>query len=642
MRLVFDIETDALLDNCTKVHSLVIKNLDTKQVWSCHGSFANPLEHSPSIRQGLTILSEATELWGHNILEFDLPALKKLCGWSPNPATKVRDTQVCARVIWTDIEDNDFRLKNAGILPGRCVGAYTLEAFGYRLGILKGEYGKTADWSVWTPEMQSYCEQDVAVTEALVNKILSKNYSETCFDLEHEFAQIVAVEMCDRGVRFDEPAAAKLYGQLAGRAEELRNELQRVFPPKTVVYYTAKKQLRREKVVEFNPGSRDHVAERLSELGWKFTDFSDKTGKATIDDDVLSNCTLPEAKPLAELFMVNKRLGYLATGNKALLKYVSNGRIHGRVITNGTVTGRCGHSNPNLGQVPRVGSPFGTESRALFIPSEGLVLVGADASGLELRCLAHYLAPFDGGEYIKLVTEGDVHTFNQGVFGLPPGKPGRQLAKNAIYCIIYGGGDEKLGETLVLLSEDHEAAAQSVPLTESQRKRLSKDGPLTPIREANFKRGMYARSRVLKHLKGYAELTEAVATAVFGPVISVSRTGYKVRDNARGRGYLIGLDGRKLHCRSEHSALNTLLQSAGALLVKKATCIWYRSIREAGIPAWLVLHVHDEIQAESAPDKAEDVGKLFPTAVAEAGRFFKFRCPLTGEYKVGKNWAETH
>lgn len=596
-----------------------------------------------SVGYGLFILDKATELWGHNIIEFDIPALKKLYGWKPPAGCKIRDTQVCASVIWTDIEEMDYKLVKANRMPARLIGYYSLEAFGFRLGVLKGTYGKTADWSKWTPEMQSYCEQDVEVTEALVRKIIAQNYSEECIQLEHDFAETVAADMCRRGVCFDETSAASLFAQLSQRVADLEAELKRSFPPKVVEYVTPKKQIKKTKIIEFNPTSRPQVAERLQGMGWVPTEFTDG-GSVRVDDEVLATIDIPEAKPLAELFMLDKRLGYLATGKNSLLKYVKAGRLHGRVITNGAVTGRCTHSSPNLGQVPRVGSPYGAEFRSLFVASPGFVLVGADASGLELRCMAHYLAPYDGGAYIKLVTEGDVHTFNQGVFGLPPGKHGRNCSKTGIYCLVYGGGDETLGAALVLLDTEHEQAAMLLELDDSEYRRLRKAGPVNARRLANYKRGKYARARIRKHLTGYAKLVDTLAEVVFGPVTYVSQSGFKKRSG--GRGYIIGLDGRRLKARSEHAILNTLFQSAGALLVKKATVLWDRKMTAMGyvrgVDYGLVLHVHDEKQSESRPEIAEINGKTFVESIAEAGRVWNFRCPLTGEYKVGKNWAETH
>jgi DNA polymerase I-like protein with 3'-5' exonuclease and polymerase domains len=621
----------------------VLEDIDTGEQWSCTDACNAPGLFP--LKFGLDKLSAAVELWGHNIVTFDLPALKKVVGWQPREGTVIRDTFLLSTLIWTDIEEFDGPLKAAGTLPGVCFGDHGLKAWGYRLGVLKGSFGETTDWACWSPEMQTYCEQDVRVNVSLVKKVIAKEYSEQAIELEHAFADIVAGRMCRTGVAIDEKGAASLLAELLGKAEALKAQAREAFPPKLVTYYTPVKRQRKQKLVEFNPTSRPQIADRLQELGWVPAVRTDKGG-ITIDDAVLEDAAkqFPIAKPLAELFLVTKRLGYLAFGPSALMNFIGrDGRIHGRVVTNRAVTGRCGHSNPNLGQVPRVGSPYGEQFRKLFRPADGYVFVGADASGLELRCMAHYLAPFDGGTYIKLVTQGDVHTHNQAVFGLPSGKPGRQLAKNAIYCTIYGGGDEKLGETLVGLEGCHEEAAMRVDVPKSVLGRMTKDGrELTDRRVADVKRGMYARERLRRHLTGYAQLVDMVADVVAGPVVEVKASGYKVRDKAKARGFLWGLDGRRLRCRSEHSAMNTLFQSAGALLVKQATVFWDRAVDAEKLDARLVLHVHDEIQAEARPGHAQRVGELFISAIRDAGAHFNFRCPLSGEYKIGDSWAATH
>jgi DNA polymerase I-like protein with 3'-5' exonuclease and polymerase domains len=286
--------------------------------------------------------------------------------------------------------------------------------------------------------------------------------------------------------------------------------------------------------------------------------------------------------------MVQKRIGQLAEGDQAWLKKVGNDdRIHGSVITNGAVTGRATHSNPNMAQVPSVSAPFGTECRTLFHVPQGKSLVGADLSGLELRCLAHYMAKWDGGSYGRTLLEGDIHTVNQNAAGLPT----RNQAKTFIYGFLYGAGAAKIGSIV------GKGAAE----------------------------GQRLKSRFLKQLPALAKLVEAV-------------------QYASNRGYLLGLDGRKLFVRSSHAALNTLLQSAGALIAKQSLVEFDRLVLERG---WsdkvkLVAWIHDEIQVETDEDIAEEVGTLAVRAFELAGTYFGFRIPITGEFRVGRNWAETH
>src|SRR5690606_31621074 len=184
--------------------------------------------------------------------------------------------------------------------------------------------------------------------------------------------------------------------------------------------------------------SRTHIYKRLKDkYNWKPKEFTEK-GTPKVSEEVLESLPYPEAELLNEYLMIQKRISQLAEGHSAWLKMVRpDGRIYGSVITNGAVTGRMTHNSPNLAQVPAVNVPYGKECRSLFTVPDDRVLVGADASGLELRCLAHYMARFDKGAYARELLEGDIHTANQKAAGLPT----RDNAKTFIYAFLYGAGD---------------------------------------------------------------------------------------------------------------------------------------------------------------------------------------------------------
>lgn len=659
MNLLYDIETDGL-DNATVIHSLVIQDLDTGDILS----FCDQPGYDGEILAGLMLLEGADLRVGHNIIDYDEPVIRKLYPkWSPRG--HAFDTLVCSRLIYTNLADTDHKLVRSGRFPARLIGSHSLEAWGQRLGYLKGDFGKTTDWKEWSPEMQEYCVRDVKVNRKLFDEIKAKNYSLEAIELEHRFAKVIS-DMTRHGYGFNEEAGAKLYAELVQKKEEIVSHLRAAVPPKretlkTPAYwigfwperdgeyqFTTKTEAKtvgardirpgpmKVKETPFNPLSRVQVASWLISLGWKPTQRT-ATGQVQIDESTLATVPFEEAKPLAKLFLLQKRIGQLAEGDQAWLKAVRNGRVHCRVNTNGAVTGRCTHHSFNIAQVPRVAvrkdgsliwgeeGDWGTDCRALFRPATpGWVQVGADASGLELRTLAHYLAAYDGGAYAKIVCEGDVHTSNQEAFGLPSGKDGRGKAKNGIYCLIYGGQNEKLGETLGPLADEHEEASKKVAFPGWAKMAMAKRGPVTPERVRAWKRGAYARDRVEKNIVGLGKLIEDVQAA------------------AQARGSLRGLDGRRLHIRSKHAALNTLLQSAGALLVKKATVIWHAKLREACVPFHLLAHVHDEVQAECREEYVKEVGEGFVAALKQAGAEWNFRCPLTGEYKAGTCWADTH
>lgn len=418
--LVFDIEANGLYWDATLVHSIVIINSATGEMFSASSQ-------NGKLAEALTMLESHPLIVGHNVLGYDIPVLRKLYPkW--NPRGHVFDTLNAVRLIYTNIKDLDFRLKDD--FPKKLIGQHKLEAWGHRLGVLKGDFGKTTDWASWSPEMQEYCEQDVRVCLKLYEHILSLGYSPEALALEMEFQKVIT-EQEITGIPFDVKSAEQLYVELASRREELITKLKEVFPPKRVESifipksnnktrgYVKGVPFTKVKYVEFNPGSRQMIAERLIEkYQWEPSEFT-ATGEPTINDEVLQSLPWPEAKMLLEYFDLSKIIGMLAEGNAGWLKLVTKeGRIHGSVITNGAVTGRCTHHSPNLAQIPRKGE-LGHKCRSLFKAPDGWVMVGADASGLELRMFGHYLARYDGGKYIEVILNGDIHTHNQEAAGLP-------------------------------------------------------------------------------------------------------------------------------------------------------------------------------------------------------------------------------
>jgi DNA polymerase I-like protein with 3'-5' exonuclease and polymerase domains len=605
--LFFDLETNGLLDTVSTVHCMVAKCLDTNAV----RRFADdPVARDVqgSVADGLALLRDAKKIVAHNGIGYDLPVLVKLFGFTP--MAMVRDTLVLSRLAFPDIAPFDYARISKGLeLTGKLVGSHSLAAWGIRLGLHKGSYGKAADaWDRFTPEMLDYCEQDVHVAVRLWDYLKPDRLPGGAIEMEHRVAGIIARQVA-RGFAFDAHGARELETQLRQRQAELKAELQLVFPPWEVddgeftpkrdnkrKGYVAGVPVRKTKTVTFNPGSHAHIVDRLVTLrGWK-PDKRTLTGKTALDDTVLSALPYPEAKPLAEYLLVTKRLGQIADGNQAWLKVVKNGRIHGSVIPNGTVTGRMAHFAPNVAQVPAVRSPYGTECRSLFRSSPGWVLVGCDADALELRDLAGYMARWDNGAYIRTVLEGrkedgtDIHSVNMRALGLSS----RDDAKTWFYAYIYGAGDARLGM----------------------------------ISGGGVKVGREQRELFQKNLPALASLVAAVQK--------------KLKDT----GYLVGLDGRKLRARSPHAALNTLLQSAGAVQMKQALVILDDDLAHLGLAAGIdyefVANIHDEWQIEARPEIAELVGQTAADAIRKAGEHFKFACPLKGNFSVGKTWADSH
>lgn len=570
MKLIFDIEADNLLDDVTQVWCIVTRDVDTNEVYAFDPT---------CIEDGLIHLASAEMLIGHNIIEYDLAVLKKLYGFEVEDGQQILDTLVYSRTIWPDIKEVDFKLVNKINFPQKLIGSHSLKAWGYRLGELKGDFGSDIEsFGTYTTEMLEYCVQDTKVTSKLYQKILAKNFSQEALDLETELHTLL-LQQQEHGFPFDTTNAQQLYSQLAQRRHEIEQELQDTFEPTVVELKTKTKN------IPFNPASRQQIADRLMKRGWKPTAFTN-TGEPKVDETVLAGIDMPEARLLNEYLLLNKRIGQIATGKQAWLKMEKDGKLHGRVNHMGAVTSRCTHSNPNMAQVPSVGAPYGTECRSLFHSPKGYSLLGADASGLELRCLAHYMASYDDGAYSKVVLEGDVHTTNQEAAGLPT----RSNAKTFIYGFLYGAGDEKIGKIIGKGSRE----------------------------------GKNIKNKFLKQLPALKYLKDAVSKA------------------AEERGWVKGLDGRIIPIRHSHAALNTLLQSAGAIICKTWYVFITRAIKEANLDAQIVAFIHDEVQLVVKEGQEDETGKLIQLCMEEVQRHFKFRCKLDSEYKYGRNWADTH
>jgi len=587
------------------------------------------------------MLQDADIICGHNIINFDIPAIQKLFPGFKKTWDQVLDTLVWARVTWPNIKDGDFARVQRGRLPGNLIGSHSLEAYGFRLGVNKDIFGKTTDWQRWSPKMSDYCEQDVRVNVALFEKLKDQKTSSECLRLEHQTAWIISRQE-RHGVPFDYNKATQLYCELLAKREDLLTKIQESFPPfykqkgklftpkrdlkkrgDEWVGYVAGAEMQKVELVDFNPGSSDHISRWLiRKYHWHPTEFTEKEAPSAelcyymeaagidvkttpkVNDEILKALPYEEAPLLAEFQMIQKRLGQLAEGKHAWLKHYNEktGRIYGAVNTNGAVTGRMTHFNPNLAQVPASYSPYGLEMRSLFHVLPGRRMVGVDADGLEARCLAHFMAKYDDGAYIKVILEGkksegtDVHSLNAKALGCS-----RDTAKVFFYAFLYGGGDLKLGSILII----DPAYADVHP---------SKAGDL----------GKKMKAKFLKAFPALEALTKAVQAAV------------------KTRGWLRGLDGRKLPSRSPHSALNLLLQSAGALVMKKALCLADERMTEAELDYEFLLNVHDEFQMDVAEEHAEQVAAICEQSIADAGEYFNFRCPLSGSADIGFNWAETH
>lgn len=595
---VFDLETNGLYDDVNEIFCIVIHDVNRNQT----------LSYGPeSIDHALNLIRSADCLIGHNVVFYDIPVLRKLIpDFDFNG--HVIDTLICTRLLWPKEKLYDLDENHYVNVPGGLRGSASLKAWGYRLSDNKIDF---KDFSEFSQEMLDYCIQDVNVTNKLFQIFQKQTIAESTLYLEHIFAQAIERQIRS-GFPFDVDQCLDLVDGLELRKEQIETKLKELFPPiehKEVFIpkvnnakrgYIKGEPFEKIRIEEFNPGSRQQIVDRLKKkYNWIPRSTTEK-GNPILNDDVLEKLPYPEAKPLSEYMLLNKRLGQIKDGKNAWLKLVSSdGYIHGDVITNGCITGRCSHRNPNTGQIPAVYSPYGKECRSLFHAPDGWTLMGSDAKALELRCLAGYLAIWDQGNYANMVIDDsiDIHTYNQEQFNVPS----RDISKRLLYAVLYGSGNVKAGSIVNPDEKDPE-----------RLKTLGRNAI------QSFMSGVPA----LKKLK-----TSLAQTLTL-------------------RGHLIGLDKRPLYCRSDFKALNVLLQGAGAVIMKQVVVNIHNALTAQGLKYGEDWHqhamIHDEVQMSCRPELIGMIQPLVLQAYEDAGNFFQFRCKIEGDVKTGYNWSDTH
>ena len=543
--VVLDIETDAI--DATVIHCVVTLEDNDMRVWTSHVGLSNYLEDATVV--------------AHNGLSFDFPVLAKLWG------VRLKFDQMVDTLVLSMLDK-----------PDREKG-HSLKAWGIRLGEHKQEFDE--DFTRYTPKMLEYCKQDVVVCSK-VYRVLSdqmKEFSEQSIRDEHRM-RIVADRVSKNGFRLNLAKAIELHNKIQIEQDRISAECIAMFPPIVEERHSEKTGKRlKDKITEFNPSSRQQIAQRLLELGWKPTDLT-PSGKPKVDEKTLQNSDLPVAQKLARYFLLQKRSALL----KAWIKASSvESRVHCRYRTLGAVTNRMSCVSPNLQQVPAVRSEYGTECRSLWEAGTGNVLIDTDAAGLELRVLAHYM---NDPKFTKEVLEGDVHTANQQMAGLE----NRAQAKTFIYALLYGAGDAKIGSVI----------------------------------NGSAKDGAELRERFMANMPSYRRLSEAVM-----------RKG-------QSQGKLIALDGRVLRVRSAHASLNTLIQGSSAVLMKKWFMYVDYHLRRRKLDAKIVAMVHDELVLETSEKDVDHAKDCVILSIRQVNKAYKLNCELDCDVQTGNNWSEIH
>ena len=566
MNIVVDIETDSL--DATKIYCIVAKNMESGDNYAfvgddCYDKFPKFIE------------KHAEKIVMHNGVGFDAPVLNRLA------RTNIRLPQIEDTLIMSQLYN-----------PERMNG-HSLDSWGKRLGYNKIEFH---DFSKFTNEMLTYCKRDVELTHKVYNhlKLEGKNFSDYSLRLEHDIRSIVSKQE-KNGFYLDQQKAMELRAKLEDQAEDIEKNVHKTFPPlkreEEFVPKVNNKTRGYEKGVpftkvsyeEFNLASRKQIAERLMMLGWKPDKFTDKNSPI-VDEGVLSKITnIPEAKLIAKYLLLKKRTSQISSW----LDEVSNttGRVHGRVLTLRCVSGRMSHNSPNMAQVPATYSPFGKECREVWTTDkpDTHVIFGTDASGLELRMLAHYI---DTPDYTNEILNGDIHTKNMNMAGLTD----RDQAKTFIYAFLFGAGAKKI--STIVGSKDLTLGKKLID------KFLSE----------------------LPRLKSFRSQVEEAAQS----------------------GKVRGLDGRLFNVRSAHKAVNTIIQGAGAIACK----VWLRNmmkhVYKKGLDVKLIASIHDEYQFEVNKNDIQSMGEVVKLSIKETTEQLNLKCPLDAEFKTGSSWADTH
>ena len=586
MNILIDIEANGFKP--TKIFCIVCLDVDTGELKTFEVD---------NIEEGVKFIQSSSKLIGHNIIGYDIPAIENIYKIDLSHL-KIVDTLVLSRLFNPTRE-----------------GGHGLENWGHTLNFSKGNYGNKEDaWDFYTKEMLEYCIQDVLLNKKVYDhlKIESRGFSPSSVKLEHSVAKIINTQR-QNGFMLDEEKASKLLAHLQEKLVAVEKEVHKTFKPKVntikltprytktgmiaktasssedknfrLTDYEYKLMLRnkvvtRQIVTPFNLGSRKQIGEYLINFGWRPKKRT-PTGQPIVDESTLSKVkNIPQAAMIAEYLMLQKRIAQVSSWMKEVDP--DTGRVHGYVNSNGAVTSRMTHSHPNMAQIPSINSPYGKDCRACWAVPEGYKLVGIDASSLELRMLAHEMNDED---YTNEILNGDIHTTNQDLAGLES----RSQAKTFIYALLYGAGDAKLG---TVVGRGREAGKQ-------------------------------LRERFFASLPSFKALKNRISREA-------------------STGYVKGLDGRKLTVRSEHAALNTLLQGAGAIVMKEALTIFNTKLNKKNLDVKFVANVHDEWQLEVKEEQADEVGRLGVLAIRETTCSLNLKCPLDGEYSVGNNWAETH
>lgn len=597
-RYIYDLEGNHLLVDADRIWLAVAVDADTGEVHKFR-------EHE--MDEFGKLLANANELIGHNILMYDNPVVERILGIELK--AKMTDTLVISRMMFPDRFNKKNPIRNHSLAAwGESLGHpkidFTTNMFELaKERTPKEEWPELLKWKKnnafqcppndtvgqdeWLSHMMDYCVQDVKVNEEVYRQQfewIKRNEKPIALEV---LATDICAEMMINGWGYDDDAGEALERQLIIDKASALDNLRAHFPTLVEERYSDKTgKMLKPKVTEFNPGSHPQVYARLNDkYNGTFITPMTENGSPQCDSVVLKKylTRMPEIEDILIYRDIQKLEGQVKSWNEAS-EASPDGRIHGSINVQGATTGRCTHSGPNMAQVSG-----DKRARSLWVPhNTEEVILGADLSGLELRMLAHYMAPHDAGAYAAEILNGDIHTKNQRAAGLPT----RNAAKTFIYAFLYGAGDGKIGQVV----------------------------------NGGRKAGAALKKQFLEELPALKTLIDHVT-----------------QEAARYKSVTLP-DGRRVPVRSEHAALNTLLQGAGAIVSKYWMVVAHRNLSAAfgRNRVKQVAYVHDEMQYSCPATIAEQAGEIIIASALEAGDRLGINMPVEAEYSIGANWSETH
>ena len=659
----------------TKIWCIVCVDLDTKEVFKFTPN--SPMSGQDDFKDEFKAFAKTVRKWvGHNIIGYDSPNVNRILGEELIPWQACEDTLVMSRLFRPTAP-----FREVPKVYNRQWG-HSLEAWGRYFNFPKGDW---SDFSKFSEGQLEYCVRDTTLGIMIYESLLKEkiNFSQQSIDLEHCVAFMLH-KQTHNGFYLDQEKAKKLRDTTQQLLEDMNGKLQTLFPPeykylqtyipkfnkdgslskvsdRIIKKYTETEGYKAELKPDgsydlfmkeaFNPNSGPQVAKRLLGIGWVPVAYTEKgnikTDKETMEEALSglleANPDKPELRFLADYGIVSNR-------NEKASKWLElasipdwgDGRVHGSVIGVGASTHRMAHFADNMAniasvdmekvngkEVPKLGlkGGFGWESRDCWsVPSDRHCLVGADASGIQLRALAHYM---NDPEYIRVLLTGDIHEVNRVAAGIKI----RHTAKTFIYAWLLGAGDEKIGLIVGVTEDEYEDLFKY-----AEKKRVwdqtLKEYQIDKVRSSGRKA---TRKLIATIIKGYKTKEQFLDRT---PALKHFRK--KVVPAAAKQGYVVGLDGRKIWVPNEHLTMGAFLQGFEAVVMKLAMKLWHEELDQKKIPFKLVATVHDEFQVETFWEYGEQVGEAIARSIKKAGEILGSNCPLDGGYKIGRTWAETH